>query len=425
VSGLQARGPAGHTVAMASRASSIVPLAAPLASLFALTPDAAEACSPDPCYNTPGVDQIQGVNVAAIPVDGVLVLQVTEQGFTPGEVAAGLDFTVTRDGQPIAGAVESDPAGILIWRPTAPLQPGAHVVHASFMNADNEYGYDCGDLLVEADFTFEVVDEFVEPLGIPMFVGAGEVALVPTDSLEALACCDGAFPAMGDICGYAYGPYWDEGECAPTMAVGYLEVSGAIETLQDAATAGLLAYEFVADNLTTNGLSPTFNQRETGPFCLKYNVRNLATGAVAEGEPVCFGDDVADELGPRVIDPHEALAGQCSGPLYVCTVIEEFPSRWDETDCRPLDPVEETSGPTTDDPTGDGPTSDGPTSGPDSDSVASDTAQGSDAGTADADSDGQDGLVDHGCACADAPADPRALLGLLGLGLLTRRRRRR
>ena len=35
------------------------------------------------------------------------LLQVTEQGFTPGEVAAGLDFTVTRDGQPIAGAVES------------------------------------------------------------------------------------------------------------------------------------------------------------------------------------------------------------------------------------------------------------------------------------------------------------------------------
>jgi MYXO-CTERM domain-containing protein len=137
---------------------------------------------------------------------------------------------------------------------------------------------------------------------------------------------------------------------------------------------------------------------------------HVATGEVLTTEAVCRGDEpeIAAQLGEQTIDPSAALIEACASTAYTCE-LDEAGDRWDPGACTPWPGGGETSGDPTEGPTG----SDG-----------SDGGDGSE-GTGDSASGGQDGLVEHGCACDSRAANGSWGWLLLGLGLLRSRRRSR
>ena len=393
---------------MASALSSTLPLAVPLAGLFALVPDEAEACSPSPCSYTAFIADVQPVNTGPIPIDGVLVLQATGGRLVDMDLPATLELVVTHDGQPIAGAVEAtDAVGVLIWRPAAPLEPGAHQLDLHFENA-NDYAYGCGPSSGDVSAQLLVEDTLSAPLEPPVLTHELKVSVEGGGELDDLVCCDDAFPVDGDYCGYGE-PYWDEGECAPHSGTGLLQVVTKIAPQADPGTSGLLLRSFLVDGeLATVGVFEEASSRLDHPFCTQVELRNLATGETAVSEPVCHGQDLVDQLGPQSLDPAAELAGKCVGPLYTCAINEDAPPRWDSESCTPFVVEQTTEGPTTSDSQG-----------------ATETASSDTAPTSGSEGGGQgDGLVAHGCARDSGAGDPAGLLGLLGLGVLARRRRR-
>ncbi len=407
----------------------------PFAGMFALVPDEAEACSPDPCFSSATfLEDLQPLNAGAIPIDGVLVLQATGRNVDDADLLATIDLEVSREGVPVAGAIETTQAeGILVWRPAAPLVPGEHALNIHFENIDDEYGYNCGPASVDSFAQVTVVDQMAQAIGQPQIEHKQSVELFALRGLDDLVCCDGAFPQNGDYCGYSdYDSYWSEGECASHRGEGFLRVDIALDTQLDPATSGVVLRTFFVDETPiSRGIVDQSSTQQDNPFCTHVELQNLASGLVVVSEPQCHGDEVADLLGPQPMDAKAALAGKCSGPLYTCEVIEGPLSRWDPANCTPFAPEEETdSGPTTSesesqsdsDPTA-GPGSDSdPTAGPGSDTTPTSGSAG-EGGSDSAGDGGQDGLVEHGCACDSGTGDPTALLGLLGLGLLGLRRR--
>ena len=165
------------------------------------------------------------------------------------------------------------------------------------------------------------------------------------------------------------------------------------------AAAAQIVYTLkVNDSLHSVGLSPQFSLFSSAPICAVIDATDLASGAVSQGQEHCFGDAVADMLGPQALDPTATL--QCA--LEQCAPNREV---WDPKTCTPFDPSQPTSS--------------------DSDDGASDSA-GSDSETAGV------GEGDKGCGCntrSSGDAGLLALVGLVGLagltGLTGRRRRRR
>lgn len=404
---------------MASALSSTLPLAVPLAGLFALVPDEAEACSPSPCSYTAFIEDVQPINTGAIPIDGVLVLQATGGRLVDIDLPAELELVVTRDGQPIAGAVElTDNVGILIWRPAAPLEPGVHQLDLHFENAD-DYGYGCGPSSSDVSAQLLVEDKLSAPLEPPVLTHELKVSIDGSEELGDLVCCDDAFPIDGDYCGDGV-PYWYEGDCAPHSGTGFLQVVTKIEPQADPGTSGLLLRSLLVEGaLSMSGVVDEASARFDHPFCTQVKLLNLATGETVVSEPVCHGQDLVDQLGPQSLDPVAELAGKCVGPLYTCAINEDAPRGWDPENCTPFVVEQTTEGPTTSDSQGATETANSDsaptTAGPDSDTAP---MSGSEGGGQD------DGLVDHGCACDGGAGAPGGLLGLLGLGVLARRRRR-
>lgn len=382
-----------------------VPLLAPLVALFALVPESADACDPSSCYSEIFVSELSPINAAAIPIDGVLLLQWSGHGFTATDVIAGLELTVTENGQPVAGAIEdSQVVGVLVWRPAAPLKPGAsHQVVGGFDNLESVSGYCAADLL-ELDFEFIADMGPSQPLPLPEVSAVESLETANVETLKTLVCCDYAFPKESELdCGIDDGYVsWLNGSCVPTAGHGSLSVLIEAPLAVAPSTAALVVTSVRVDGeVVRAGLSPMLGYRQDTPFCTEVEQRNLATGETVTAAKQCHGDAVAAQLGPQELDPTPLLADQCSGPAYVCEVTETPYPQWDPDKCTPYEPAQETETPTTSD-------SDGPTAG------ESDTGS---SGTAGETPDG-----DKGCACTSAPADPTGLLGLLGLGLLRRRR---
>lgn len=395
---------------MASRRRDPSPLLVPLAGLAALLPEPAEACSPDPCNGVAALKSIEVLNPVAIPIDGVLLLRANGD-MDKDSLLADLELTVTRDGQPIAGAVEdSTVIGVLVWRPAAQLEPGDYKLHALFDNPPIDYDY-CGPDIVDDDLVFNVGAGLSEPLTPPTIEPVITELLVEDRELDTLVCCDGAYPEDYNLCGYSYDVTWFEGECAATSAVGVLDISFALKQTVAPSTAGLLIRTLRVDgDIQRLAVEDGFWHTADHPFCASFDLRNVATGETLLGEPQCFGKDPGIVLGPQALDPAVALAGKCVGEPYTCEFADGVPSEWDPEKCTPWAPAGETSGDTSEPTTSDT----GPDTSATGGTAASDTADTSD----------QDGLGDRGCGCATDPADPGALLGLLGVGLLVRRRRR-
>lgn len=389
-------------------------LALPLAGA-ALTPSEADACSPDPCSFVEGWDSLEPVNAASIPIDGVLVLRGTRQGDVDEDWLSQVELTVTRDGQPIAGAVEAtEVRDVLIWRPAAPLEPGAtYQVKGNLDNDEtDEYYEGCHPDILALDFEFQADTEPSAPLTAPKTSAQESVFLLQRKTLDDVVCCDGAYPNdYGFDCGYGgESVYWDEGFCAATRGFGSLNVDISAEVDVPPATAQLLARELFLDGVSIGSTldGGALGTTDSKPFCTSVKIRNLATGESVMSEAICHGAEVADQLGDQILDPSAELGQKCKDTPYVCTVKD---GQWDETQCSAW-PGEE---PTTGDPD---PT-EGPTSDPSGDPSSSDGTDSDDSATA-----GQDGLVDHGCACDSSTPSPLGALALLGLGLLRPRRRR-
>ncbi|HEY0136173.1 MAG TPA: MYXO-CTERM sorting domain-containing protein, partial [Nannocystis sp.] len=300
----------------------------------------------------------------------------------------------------------------LVWRPAAPLKPGAaHQVTGGFDNPDSIEDY-CADDLLALDFEFTADMGPSQPLPTPEVSAVESVETTDIESLTTLVCCDGAFPEEGQFdCGYD-GDYvfWNDGACAPTASQGALSVQLEAPLAVAPSTAALVVTSVRVDGeVVRTGLAPTATYSLYSPFCTEVEQRNLATGETVTSAKQCHGDAVVAQLGPQPLDPALVLAKECTGPAYVCEVTEDAYPQWDPDKCTPYEPAQETETPTTSD-------SDSPTT------TASESDTSSSSSSSSSDTAGETPDDNRGCACTTTPADPTPLLGLLGLGLLRRRR---
>ncbi|WAS98881.1 MYXO-CTERM sorting domain-containing protein [Nannocystis punicea] len=396
---------------MAVNSSSLQAMTLALAGAALLFPAEAEACTPDPCAYSGGLKSLEPLNAQAIPTDGVLLLQVSRFDDSPVEDWLDtIDLTVTRDGQPIAGAVEgSEIRNLLIWQPAAPLEPGDYQVVGDVDNPGDDYcAYD-----LELDFGFTVEAEPSMPLVPPLVEREVSVDVHERTDLLSLVCCEGAMPQRFDgYCGSSEHVGWEEGFCAVHQGFGVLRVEMAIDTKLPLATSAMVVRQLVVDG---EPRPPEFDDAlQTGaekPFCTAVQLTNLATGETVTSEEACHGNEpeILAQLGDQAIDPAAELLENCSTPAYTCEIAESA-DRWDPEQCTPWPTDDPTGGDPTEGPTTDGPGSGGDETGDETDGPAS---------------GGQDGLVEHGCACDSQAPSPLGALMLLGLGLLRPRRRRR
>lgn len=365
----------------------------------ALAPNTAEACpGPDPCAAEDFWSDLVPVNAAQIPSDGVLVLRGDHQNGSDEDWLAKIELTVTKDGQPIAGALETTSQhGTLIWRPEAPWEPGATLqMSGKIPNPEFDGYYECADAEIVFAADLVIDSEPAAPLGAVEFTAMQSVALYPEVSFETLVCCPGATPSHG----YAgcYGGnndiYWDHDECAPTVEHGYLLVQMEGEAATTGPASLQVIYTLKVDGAATaTSGAPQFNTYQDKPFCAVIEAQDLASGEVTASAEQCFGQDIADQLGVLTIAPPDKLT--C--PLENCANGDG----WDPAMCTPFEPE---PAPTTSD----------------TEATADVTDTGSSGGASD--TSGQDG-GEKGCACDVGPGGEAGLLALVGLLGAARRRR--
>ncbi len=375
-----------------------LPLAFPIFAA-ALAPDTAEACpQPGPCYLLEFWGDLAPVNAAQIPADGVLVLQGTHENGADEDWLTQIELTVTKDGQPTAGALEATSLhGVLAWRPAAPFEPGAALkVNGKVTNPDEASSYNCADeeIVFAADLMIDA--ENGAPLEPVELVGVVETESAPVVSFETLACCPGAAPEPGsayNYCDLGETIDWDPATCTPIATHGYLSVTLTGGPATTGPAAEQVLYTLKVDGAAHSvARAPSFSVHGDAAFCAVIEAMDLASGAITSSAEQCFGQDLGDVLGQHPLEPAELGC-----PLQQCEVVDGL---WDPTMCTPLD------------------TEPSPTT--------SDTMVDADATDTDpSDSGGSQDGGDEGCACAAAPTGDAGLLALVGLLGLGRRRQAR
>lgn len=403
-------GSADYAVCMASTAYASLSACA-LTLAIALAPTEAEACSPDICFDHTWVQSVFPANQISIPTDGVLVLGVSVVGdMAPADLLAGLSVTVTQNSEPIAGALEdSGFPGIVLWRPVDPFVANdPYHASGSFTNPEKAVSEGCAPADVAFDVDLHIADAVSAPLEVPELSAETTFELIESLALPDLVCCDDAYPSELDCGG---GTYWEDGQCASARGDGRMGLQLSVSNILPKPTLGLLAMSVTFDGeLYFRGFNSIVFSNHTKPVCVVVEQFNLANGDSVQSAELCVGDDLADQLGSRPLDPMLKLAGMCEGPLYTCELAQDaYPNQWDDTQCTPVEPSEETEGSPT-------------TSESDSDSSGS-SSDGESSGES-----GDDAGIDNdpelkGCGCATGTSDPAAMLGLLVLGLFARRRR--
>lgn len=384
-------------------------IACPLAAVAALAPGTAEACPG--YYVCDYADAWVSLELAdaVIPVDGVLVLQGKYPGTDADNAFAAVELEVTRDGQPIAGALEQTAAiDVLVWRPADPWQPGDYQAVADVA----PHPENC-QVQTPLALPF-VVDPGSGPAALlPEFVVDPKFSVIPDISLGSLACCLDAQPPVLLHEDYLGCPAeiidFDLDRCTPTTATGRLAlfITGAAAA-QDPFGGQIL------NTLNLDGEPFAHSIREIditvfplyAPTCVSYDATDLASGEVVHGEEQCFGQENADSLG---VHPIEMLRPLSCSPLEQCAVVDDT---WDKTMCEPFDVpgVDTTSGTDTGDDAGT-PAEDVPTTDAADDSTTEPTGD-----------PGADPTTDDGCGCTTDAAPAPALLALAGLLTLRRRR---
>ena len=370
--------------------------------ILVAAPAVAEACPGpgyDPCAGFDFWVALAPVNAAKIPADGVLVLQGAHQGGADADWLEKIEFAVTKDGQPIAGALEATSQhGVLIWRPAAPWEPGANY-HMSSNVVNPDFGGEyCAEMMIPFEASLMIDAAKGAALAPVEFTGTPQIQSFPEVTLATLACCEGAAPMEGYVgCGGTQ-VYWDEETCAPTVSHGYLAVDITGEAAAPGAVAGQIAYTLKVDgNVHSSGLQPAFTVYGDAPFCAVIEAEDLGSGAITLSAEQCFGADDTEVLGVHPL----AIPDTLDCPLQQCAAAN---NTWDLTMCTPFDGAAPTTSETESD-AGDS-------------AASSEATDGQDTGAGD--------LVDKGCACdagVAGDAGALALVGLVGLVGLARRRR--
>lgn len=352
-------------------------------------------------YDCNSYDALLAMNpaTAAIPSDGVLVLQVAHTGAWGQPVLDHAAITVTQNDVPVPGTIEPTPlTDWAVFRPQAAWTPGVHHLTATLNNPGLPVL--CGGDMIPVDFEFTVEAEPAVDLALPTIAGDETLLVTPYLSLGSIACCPGFAPSEYQSgCGGSTVEY-DPAQCAPVQATGALQVAMTGTPAATGTTAGQYYYTFAINGAEQMpAFDPfQFGRQDSQPFCASLTVHDFGTGDALVGPETCFGESVAAQLGgPYPYPPPADL---------VCALQQCAPTfeGWDQTMCTPYDPGEP---PTTGDvpTTGDSPTSAGDGTG----------------GTGDADP-GED---DHENACAGCSLGDASGLGLLALGFVLPRRRRR
>jgi MYXO-CTERM domain-containing protein len=389
---------------------------APLALLaLALAPRPAQACDPDPCYDSDKWQQLDVVS-EVVASDGVIFLDARRgdnaDGLTDEEALAYLAVEVTQDGQPITGAVEvQDGWRGLVWRPDAPLTPGAAL--AITLTVDNDAIADdgCEPFGLElGPFAAEVGPDPLQSLDLAVATADAELSIREDETLDAYVCCDGAYPEIDTSCGDTI--WWEEGHCEAITGVGWMRTTWTLNLADlPVELAGNLAWR-VETETDTYLVWPGESQRTLSfdaPTCARAVVHNPATGETLELDEICLGDELAEDLGPQALDPSAGLA-MCADEPYVC---EHDGNAWDPAACEPYTGGD---GDGDGDPTGDG---DGDPTG-DGDGDPTGDGDGGETG-ADAGLDGAEAGAGCSCSTGSSPAGPAALGLLVLLGLVRRR----
>jgi len=318
-------------------------IAIPIASAT-LVPEEAAACFPETCSYYEQWTSLAPGNAAAIPIDGILLLQATRAAVPidrvpPEELLASVTLAVTRDGQPVAGTLEATEVDdVLAWRPAAPLVPGA--TYEAIGSLVNPAGPSfCAPDLLPLEFEFHADLGPAAALMTPTVSAVELLTLRPRSGIENLACCDGAMPSehTSDCGGFA-GMDWDEGVCTAIRGSGWLSVELSIEHGLPPATASLVSRKIVrSDVMLPARLSDILDTESFHPFCTQVILRNLATGETVMSAKQCHGDADAEQLGDQDIDPNLALGDQCNDPIYTCEsrYVSMFETRWDASACQP------------------------------------------------------------------------------------------
>ncbi|MBA3549075.1 MAG: hypothetical protein H0T76_21535 [Nannocystis sp.] len=277
-----------------------------------------------------------GPTSAVLTPDSVLVYPVADD-----RAAAALPFftlTVTdAGGVAVDGNIEVDPEfSLIVWRPALPWVTGATYTATGRIDtaawAEAEYGAPPGECTTN-DYPVELTVEaesLPAPAAPPVIVET-EHKVTPSNSLDALVCCDGAMPYLsssgpGSCPSPELADHW---HCVPRRDVGSLAVH---HTLDRSALSPA-----VAGNLVSRVIGGTPAHRVFGgvllyePECLRLEILDVARGEVFVDER-CFGDDIADQLGDIEVDPSAKLAEICEGQPYVCEVAGY--SRWDRMRCK-------------------------------------------------------------------------------------------
>jgi MYXO-CTERM domain-containing protein len=373
-------------------------LLAALMLAFPIVEPAADVAGPcpgyyedDPCEEVEHWLALQPHNAAEIPSDGVLVLRGEHRGPWDENVAPKVDVVVEHEFVPVPGTLELAPMeGVLVWRPDAPWIPGATYKFSATAMYVDEAGLSCTLPMLGTGGELVVAGEPGAPLGPPMLAAAARVDFFQDISLTGLACCEGVAPMQfTNTCGDVQ-LSWDPTMCAPVSGTGSLRVDFTGEPAAKGPAAQQIVYTRKVDGAADlHQLEPTFSLIGLQPYCVEFAALDLASGKITTSGERCFGDDVADLLGPQTIEPPDALT--C--PLQQCEVTE---SSWDLERCMPY--------------------------GPQPGEAEAETA-GEDTGedTGEADAAGEGG--EAGCGCVVSSAGDTGLLALVGLLGLARRRR--
>jgi MYXO-CTERM domain-containing protein len=270
-----------------------------------------------------------------VAVDGVLA-------FAPGHRRAerALEFFTMKVldamGEEVAGTFEVfEDFSVFIWRPAQPWTAGAtytvitHVDTAAWATA--EYGAMPGACITyDQESTVTVAAEPLPAAAAAPLVVTSEHRVERLEAPEDLVCCDGAYPwpqSSPGSCPVGGGRLVvSPGFCTHLREHGWLEISYDLDREGLPAT---VASNF-AGRLLGPDDAPVFGWKTNlhAPGCLQLESIDLARGEVFVDER-CFGDDVADALGPLEVDPTSTLAASCEGQAYVC----EGKSSWNPELC--------------------------------------------------------------------------------------------
>ncbi|MBA3549644.1 MAG: MYXO-CTERM sorting domain-containing protein [Nannocystis sp.] len=337
----------------------------------------------DPCEALEFWSGLTPHNAEQIPSDGVLVLQGAYHGGWDDDAIAGVALEVTLADEPVAGALERGPlSGLLVWRPTEAWVPGAsYDLSGTVTNAD-PVAPSCAPAQLSIDSNVVIAAEPAAPPSKPELSGTPVVTVTPFVTLETLACCKGSTPMIVEAseCGGSYVNF-DPEKCAPIKGIGTLSVDLTGTPAATGAAAKQILYTARINGSPLGAtFDPAFNVASQAPFCAVLEALDLASGVITSSESLCFGDAVAEQLGPQDLAVPDTLT--CS--LQQC---ERADGTWDPDVCGPVEPDSSTA-------TGTGGEDDG----------------------------------DKGCGCSasdsGASTGPTGLLMLVGLLGLARRRRR-